>query len=255
MRYLIKKIIIKMLLLLLVAVIPIAMYIFIEDDVQLTWNINAIREMNKYTIVAEFFPEKEKLSVSQNVEYVNDTNKRMDKLFFHFNNIIIPDKALYQEIEESVYEKKPPYKIGEIEYIKIKNKKADFKIVDKNNSILMIILDKELEIDDKVTIEIKYNTIISHLVSNTNEGKKVYNLSNCFPTIVRYNNGWEFETTNDNESDQYINYFIVDIVVPEGFEVKASGRLIEKIKVKGNYNFKFQDQGTLGYNVNIISTK
>lgn len=253
---LLKKIILRLFMLLLVVVLPIATYIFIEDDVQLAWNINSIKEMNKYTIIAEFFPEQEKLSVMESIEYMNKTDKSTDKLFFHLNKILAFNTKLCQDIEEELdYKEESSYKIGKIEYVRIKDKNADFKIIGKDNNVLMVNIDKKLEKDDKVMIEIKYETIISHLAKATNEGTLKYMLSSWYPTAIRYNNGWELESVyKNNELFDDINYFFVDIIVPEGFEVEASGRLIEKIKIKRNQHFRFQDQGTLKFNVNIIST-
>lgn len=258
MESLIKKIIIKILLLLLVVAIPIATYIFIEDDVQLTWNINTIKEMDKYTVKAEFFPDQEKLSVLENVEYINKTEKSIDKLFFHLDNTIMSENILHQGVEEKAPNigEKLLCKVGVIEYVKLRNKKADYKIMGKNNSLLMVILDKELEEGNKVDIEIKYETDISHLASTTNEGTTEYMLSNWYPIAAEYNNGWELESIyKKGKIDDLANYYLVNMIVPEGVKVEASGRLIEKIKVKDKYNFKFQDQGTLSFKVNIISTK
>ncbi|SCG84472.1 peptidase M1 membrane alanine aminopeptidase [Proteiniborus sp. DW1] len=258
MKYLIKKIIIKILLLLLVAAVPIALYIFIEDDVQLTWNINTIKEMNKYTIKAEFFPAQEKLSVLENIEYINKTNKSIDKLFFHLNEIIMLENVKYQDVGEksSNKEEKLLTKIGVIEYVKVRNKKASYKIVGKNNSLLMVNLDKELEEGNKLDIEIKYEMDISHLAHISKEGTTKYILRNWYPIAAEYNNGWKLETTyKKNKPDDVTNYYLANIIVPEGVKVEALGRLIEKVKVKGKYNFKFQGQDTLGFNVNIISTK
>ncbi|WIV12514.1 hypothetical protein [Proteiniborus sp. MB09-C3] len=255
---LIKSIVLKMFLLLLVVALPIATYIFIEDDVQLTWNINNIKEMNKYTIIAEFFPEKERLEIIENVQYINKANKSMDKLFFHFNSTLKANEKLCQDFEEELATKEGgmSYKIGEIEAIKIRNKKVDFKIIGKDKNLLMISLDKELEKDDKVIIEIKYSIIVSHMISTTNDGTVKYMLSSWYPIAAQYNNGWELEPTyGSNELGEGTNYYFVEIIVPEEFKVETSGRLVEKIKKKQNYFFKFQDQGTLDFNVNIISTK
>ena len=258
MGYLLKKILVKLLLLLLVVVIPITTYIFIKDDVQLAWNINTIKEMDKYTIHAEFFPEQEKLSVLEKIEYINKTGVRIDKMLFYINDIISSYNLPYQNIREEKHNEadRLPFKVGEIEYVKVGNKKADFKIIGKRNSILMVNLHKELAEEDKVNIEVKYELNTSHLISTTDKGTIKYMLRNWYPSVAPYNNGWELEPSHRNsELHEDASYFVVDVVVPEGYEVESESRLIEKIKVKDKYHFKLQDQGTLSFNVNIISTK
>lgn len=253
---LLKKIILRLFLLILIVALPIATYVFIEDDVQLTGNINSIKEMNKYNIVAEFFPEQEKLSVLENIEYVNKADKSTDKLFFYLNSILTFNEKLCQDIEEELENNEEAlYKIGKIEYVRIKDKNADYKIIGKENNVLMVNLDRRLEVGNKVTIEIKYETVISHLAKATNEGTVKYMLSSWYPTITQYNkeSGTEHVYKN-NEQFFEGNYFLAEVIVPEGFQVEASGRLIEKIKTKKNHHFKFQYQGTLNFNVNIIST-
>jgi len=251
-----KKITLRMLLLLLVVALPIAIYIFIEDDVQLTWNINNIKEINKYTISVEFFSEEEKLSVVENIEYINKNEKSTDKLFFYLNNVLTSNAKLCQDaIEEIENKAQARYKIGCIEYVRIKEKNMDYKIIGKNNSVLMIKLDQRLEKDDKVIIDIKYTTIISHLNKAANEGKASYILASWYPTAIQHDNGWQLETVyKSNELVCGGNYFLVDIIVPESFEVQATGRLIEKLKTKRNQHYKFQDQNISNFYINIIST-
>ncbi|WP_352420470.1 hypothetical protein [Proteiniborus sp.] len=256
MKYLLKKILLRAFLLLLILVIPIVTFIFIEDNAQITWSINNIKEMNKYTIIAEFLPEKEEIIVTEKIKYINKTSKNTDKVFFYISDILNSKGSLCQEINDELAFKEGGvlHESGEIESIKIKNKKADFKIID--NDILMINLDKKLEKSDKIDIEIKYKATVSYLSNVTNEGTVRYMLKNWYPVVAKYNNGWQLKPTYCSSSlSKNINYFLVEIIVPEEFEVEASGRLIEKTKKKRKFYYKFQDQGTLSFNVNIISTK
>ncbi len=258
MENLMRNIFFKLLVLLLIMVVPIATYIFIEDDAQLTWNINGIRGMNKYIITARFIPEKEQLYVTENIEYINKTNKSIDKVFVHIKNILMPKENLCYDLldELSIKDREKPYENEEIESVKIKNKKANFKLIGKDNDVLMINLDKKLEKNDRVVIEIKYKTIVSHLASVTNEGSVKYMLNSWYPVMVKYDNGWKLEPIyNDDNFNKNMNYFFVEIIVPEEFEAEASGRLVEKIKKKNNYHFRFQYQGALSFNINLISTK
>lgn len=253
-----KKIIFKIVILLLIIVVPIATYIFIEDDAQLTWNINGIRDMNKYIITAEFIPEKEQLYVTENIEYINKTNKSIDRVFVYIKDILNSNENLcYDLIDElSIKDGEKPHKNEEIESVKIKNKKVNFKLIGKDNDVLMINLDKKLEKNDRVTIEINYKTIVSHLASVTNGGSKKYMLNSWYPVVAKYDNGWKLESIyNDNNLNKDMNYFFVEIIVPDEFEVEASGRLVEKMKKKNNYHFRFQDQGALSFKVNLTSTK
>lgn len=258
MKDLLIKILLRVLLVLLILVVPIATYIIIEDDAQLTWSINAIKQMNKYVIFAEFFPEKEELIVTEKIEYINKTNKSIDKVFFYINDILKFNEKLCQDFADELALKEPgmPYEGEEIETVKIKNKKADFKIIGRDSNILMINLDKKLEKNDKIDIEIGYKIIISYLSVVKNEGIIKYMLNSWYPVIAKYDNGWELTTIYYNNSiSKDISYFYVELVVPEGFEVQASGKLIEKTKKNKKYHFKFQDQGALCFNVSIISTK
>jgi len=253
MKNLIKKIILKLILLFLVLAVPIATYMIIEDDVQFAGNINSIRGMNKYTIVAEFSSEYNKLSAVEKVEYINKTGKELDKLFFYLSTIKTEDE-FYKDLEDKLVsgDVENPCKIKEIKSVRIENRKVDFKLIGRDKRILMINLGTKLKEDHKITVEIEYDIVNLNFITDVNNGRKIYVLEDWYPVAARYNGGWVLEQKNYNEE---VSYYFVEMIVPEGFEVNSSGRLIEKIKRKGNYHFKFYSRSALGFNVNIVSTK
>lgn len=258
MKNLLKKFFLKIFLLTIILVVPVAMYVFIEDNAQLTWNINSIKEMNKYAIIAEFHPEKEELVVVEKIEYRNKTNKSIDKVFCYVDDILNRNEKVCQDFSEELIIKEGgiSYEGNVIESVKIKNKNVDFKIIGSKSNVLMINLDEKLKKDDKLTIEIKYKIIVSHLASVTNEKTLRYMLNKWYPIIAQYDSGWKLESTYYvSSSKRDVNYFFVEITVPKGFEVEASGRLVEKTRRKTNYCFSFQDQGAENFLVNIISTE
>lgn len=253
MKELLKKIMMKSVLLFLVLAVPIVLYMIIEDDVQMAWNINSIKEMNKYIIAAEFSSEHNKLSVTEKVEYINKTGKELNKLFFYLSTMK-NEKDFYEDLEDKLVSGnvESPCKIKEIKSIKIDDKKADFKLIGMDRQILMINLDTRLKEDHKITVEIEYDIVNLDYAADVSNGKKIYILEDWYPIIAEYNGRWILEPKNYNEE---VNYYFVEIIVPEGFEVNSSGRLVEKIKKKGNYHFKFYTKSASSFNVNIISTK
>lgn len=240
-----RNLILKVVLLLLIIVIPIAIYIFISDDVQITWNINSIKEMNKYTIAAKYIPKDGTLTVKEQIEYINKTDTNIEKVFLYINNITIREET----IEEMISLEGNDLQIREV---KIKGKNSDYKIIGKNKSILMINLGSLLGKEEKILIEIDYNVNISKLGITTNEGETKYFLNNWYPVIAWYNKGWQLENVYNNKD---INYFYVEVQVPEGFKVNAPGRLIEKIKKKDGYSFIFQNQGAINFWIDIVWIK
>lgn len=245
MKKLFQKLIHKIIILLLILATPIVIYVFTSDDVQITWNINSIKEMNKYTIITKYISKSEGLYVKEQIEYINKTNKNIQKVFLYINNINIRKEA----IEEIVSLEGKEF---QIKRVRAKGKNLDYRIIGKDKNILMVNLDNELEKEDKIIIEIDYDVNISKLDLITNEGEIKYSLDNWYPIIAYYNKGWHLENTYDNKDK---NYFYVEIEVPEGFKVNASGRLIEKIKKKGGNCFIFQNKGTINFWIDIISTK
>lgn len=248
MKNLIKRILSRIIILFIIVIIPILTYFFIDDDVQITWNINQIREMNRYIITAEYSVEEEKLAVIEKIEYINNVGKDIDKLFFHINRDLKVNGQINNLSKDKVHkEKKTIY----IESVKVKNRGTSFKQIGTNEDILMVKLNEKLKDKDRITIEIKYNIKITNFDFAYEEGQLKCELYNWYPLVAEYDNGWKLDSNQyNNNFDIENSYYYAEIMVPEDFKIESTGKVIkEAIKSKKNY-YIVQGKGVL--NIKII---
>ena len=133
---------------------------YVENDAMKIVNNKSI---NNYIIDVVFDDKAKKIKCNQNITYVNNTGKTLDKIYMHIYPNAFSDKKICP-FEKSEIEKAYPNGFDE-GYIEIKNilnngNKLEHNIKGEKNDILEIVLDKNLNDGEKYSIDIKYDVKI-----------------------------------------------------------------------------------------------
>lgn len=235
----------KSIALMLITILPIAIYIYIEDSIHFTWNINNSENINKYMTIVEINPENKEMYINQKIEYVNNTNKELDKIFFYLFSQSIDDdicSVLKSELDYQVHQDKKS-RILNIRSIKGKGKALNYNIIGKKRNILMVNLGSQIKEGQKVDIEINGVLNFPHIVDKTSDGRAVYDIINWYPVIAQYDNGWILDI--DEEYNKIISYdkeyHLVEIILPEDTYAKGSGYLIDEERKGDKKHLTYED--------------
>lgn len=205
----------------------------INNDVA-TINTVSQKSMNRYTIDVVFEDESKRLMCNQNIEYINNTKDNLDKIYFH----IYPNafsKREFAPFEKGEIKKAYPNGFNE-GYIDIKNiinnnKKLSYKIIGDKNDILEITLDKPLEPESKVSIDMKYNVKIPNSEGRFGYGDNTINITNWFPiACVNDDRGWNlksYETVGDPFYSETSDFY-VKMLLPSKYQMGSTGKVVKK---------------------------
>ena len=199
-----------------------------------TFNIVEEKSINQYTIDVVFDDESKRLMCNQNIEYINNTNTDLDKLYFH----IYPNafsKKEYAPFEKN--EMKQAYPNGFNEgYIDIKNvlskgEQLSYEISGDKNDLLSIKINTPLKPGEKISIDMKYNVKIPNSEGRFGYGKNTVNVTNWFPiACVHDERGWNlkgYEAVGDPFYSETSN-FDVSILLPRKYKISCTGNISEQ---------------------------
>jgi len=242
----IKKILMKVIALIFITILPIAMYIYIEDDIQFTWNLNDTDNINRYIINVEIKPENKEMYIDEKVEYVNNTKGELDKIYFYlFPQSIGTDDVcqdLKGELREQIIQGNNNSVMLNIKSIKRKGKKLDYKIIGKKQNIIMVKLDTQIKNGQKIDIEIKGVLDFPHVADKTSDGRNVYDIINWYPVIAQYDHGWILDTDERHIETTYSDeeHHLVEIILPEAADVNTPGDLIDEQRMGDKKHLIYQ---------------
>ncbi|MGF7059231.1 hypothetical protein [Brassicibacter mesophilus] len=248
MSIIIKKILMKFVALMFITILPIALYIYIEDDIQFAWNINDANNtnnLNKYIMTVEVKPENKEMYVNEKVEFVNNTKKQLDKIYFYlFPQSIRTDDIcldLKSELGEQILKNEEPIML-DIRSIKRKGKILSYNIIGKKQNILMVKLDTQIKEGQKIDIEINGVLEFPHVTDKTSDGRAIYDIINWYPVIAQYDHGWILDTDGEHIEAVYSDeeYYLVEIIVPYGADVSIPGDLIDEKRKGDKKHFTYQ---------------
>ncbi len=128
-----------------------------------------------------FNDKDKKIECNQNITYINNTNKTLDRYMHIYPNAFSNRKICPFEKEDQAY----PNGFNE-GYIKISNilnsnSKLKYNIVGDKNDVLEIILDKELKSGQKYSIDMKYTVKLPNCLGRFGYGDNTINITNWFP--------------------------------------------------------------------------
>ena len=191
------------------------------------------KKLNKYNIDVILEDEVKRLKCNQNIEYVNNTNSKLRSLYFH----IYPNafsKEEFAPFEKTQMNQAYPNGFNEgyisIENIIIEGKKVNYEIQGEKNDILELKLDKPLDKNDTIYIDMKFNIKLPNSCGRFGYGQDTINITNWFPIACVYDKkGWNtksYETIGDPFYSD-INDFKVKILVPAKYILGSTGNMVE----------------------------
>ena len=191
------------------------------------------KKLNKYNIEVILEDEVKRLKCNQNIEYVNNTNSKLRSLYFH----IYPNAFSNEEFapfEKTQMNQAYPNGFNEgyisIENIIIEGKKVNYEIQGEKNDILELKLDKPLDKNDSIYIDMKFNIKLPNSCGRFGYGQDTINITNWFPIACVYDKkGWNtksYETIGDPFYSD-INDFKVKILVPAKYILGSTGNIVE----------------------------
>ena len=204
------------------------------------------REINNYIIDVVFNDKDKKIECNQNITYINNTDKTLDKIYMHiYPNAFSNSKICPFEKEEMGQAYPNGFSEG---YIKVSNilnsnSKLKYNIVGDKNDILEIILDKELKSGQKYSIDMKYTVKLPNCLGRFGYGDNTINITNWFPIACVYDeNGWNLESYSTIGDPFYsdTSNFSVNILVPEKYDLACTGSVIDEKESKGKKLYKLQ---------------
>ncbi|RDY25780.1 M1 family peptidase [Romboutsia weinsteinii] len=190
--------------------------------------------------------ESKRLLCNQNIEYVNNTDTTLEKVYFH----IYPNafsKKEFAPFEKDEMEKAYPNGFNE-GYIDIKNilnndKKLEYKIKGDKYDVLEVNLGRQLKPNEKISIDLKYNIKIPNSVGRFGYGDNTINITNWFPIACVYDErGWNLKSYESVGDPFYseTSDFNVKMLVPKKYKVGSSGKIINQKNDKEKVMYEIQ---------------
>ncbi|RDY23457.1 M1 family peptidase [Romboutsia maritimum] len=207
-----------------------------------TSKLEAVKNIDRYTIEAIFDDESKRLMCNQNVEYVNNTDKDLDKVYFH----IYPNafsKKEFAPFEKEEMKKAYPNGFNE-GYIDIKNilnngNKLSYEIKGDKNDLLEIKLGKNIKPNEKISIDMKYNVKLPNSLGRFGYGDNTINVTNWFPiACVNDDRGWSLKSYESLGDPFYSDTsdFYVKLLAPRKYKIGSTGKVTNE-KFDSNRGF------------------
>lgn len=205
-----KKLIIKLISLAIVTILPIGIYLYTNDNSKYIFNYKPNINRNKYIIIAEFKPEERQLDIKQRVSFTNNFSEKTDRVYFH----LCPDGFNSGYIN--------------IKNIKVNGKNNKFRLIGKSKSILMVYLFNPINTGEKIYIDITASVKLSDSMEYLGPSYYTYNIINWYPILVTYeDNKWNLNSYNYDISNYHVEF-----IIPKGYTVASTGRIIKKAELK-----------------------
>ena len=201
-----------------------------END---TMQIVDDKQINNYIIDVVFNDKDKIIECNQNITYVNNTGKTLDKLYMHiYPNAFSDSETCPFEKEEMEQAYPNGFNRGYIDILNIlnSNKKLKYNITGDKKDILEIQLDKELKKGEKCSIDMKYNVKLPNCLGRFGYGDDTINITNWFPIACVYDEkGWNLGSYSAIGDPFYsdTSNFTINILIPSKYEFASTGSIIE----------------------------
>ena len=169
---------------------------------------------DKYEMNIDFDNTKHIIKGSAHITITNKTNTSLDEIHIRNYTANITDSKFTN--------------------FKISDKKIKTHTDEKDKSIILVPLNKKLKPDKTITVSLEFETTIPKRQDKFGyavfEGKEIYNLSTCFPTLSLFDGKTWYdhpyiESFGESNVSHLSNYSVV-VTTPKGFSVIATGNEI-----------------------------
>lgn len=208
--------------------------------------IPEIESVNEYEIDAAFYEEEKTIEGTEKVTYTNKSSNNIKAIYFHiYPNVFKLKETVPFEENEMNRAYLDGFEPGYININSVKSSKGDlsFLVIGKGNSILKVNLDEELESGEKTKIYIDFMVKVPPAYGRFGFGKNTVNLGNWYPIAsVMDEAGWNLDpyySIGDPFFSDISNYRVV-MTMPPNYVLAATGDLIKKESIDGNYRWTFE---------------
>lgn len=201
----------------------------------------------KYEIECEF--DGEKIVGKEKVTFYNFTENAFDTLKFNlFANAFRKD-AKYSPVSTQYYFK--AYENGEsygeesIKKVTEKGEPLEFSVCGEDLNLLCVTLKNQVFPNERVTVEIEFETVLADVIARTGINSKTVNLANFYPVLCGIENGAFYECVYYSVGDPFFSDpadYNVTFTFNKKYTVASSGEFCssftENEKVTAKYLIK-----------------
>lgn len=198
-----------------------------------------INNINHYKIDVQFNPDEKIYIGNQEVLYVNNEKVPLNEVHFHLYPNAFKDKEtapfLFDDFSRAYPDGFTPGYIN-INKVMIDNKKVNYSISGKGNTILKVPLEEPIKPNEKISIYMEYEVKMPPAQDRFGYGKNTYNFGNWYPVAAVYDDeGWNLDPYYSIGDPFYSDTSIynVKITAPKDIEVASSGNIIS-VETKDN---------------------
>ncbi len=175
----------------------------------------------KYHIDVELLHELNRLEGLEKITYINNSPDSLSILFFH----LYINK--FKNFHRSANSSRQSFGYQEIIYLQ-DNDGHDLEY-EIQGTVMKIILDETVCPADSVLLTIRFNTVLPEAGERFGHYGDHFDVGNWYPVPAVYDSrGWHTDQHYDGEFYQEWGNFQVNITVPAGFVVGASGVLLNQ---------------------------
>ena len=205
-------------------------------------NNNYFQQNVNYKITVELNDSKHELSAYETIKYTNNSNNKLDTLYFHlWPNAYKDLETSYGKEKTNAKDKKyvlnQEFYSGYIDSLdfKIDNKTVKYYLHPKFKDVAILVLNQSIHPGQTINICTPFRVIIPRSYSRLGYTEESFQITQWYPKPAVYDiNGWHYFPYRD-QGEFYSEYgtFEVNITVPKQYIVASTGNL-ETVKNENN---------------------
>lgn len=211
-------------------VLPLGIYIYLNEDVQTTLKANIDYDLDKYIIEAELLPDENTIAVFQKIMFENKMDRSLEKIYM----IAYPNHI-------------------EIEKLLINKEKVSFKVIGKDKNLIMILPHEKIQQGEVLSIELSYKVNMKRFYDDIDMEK--YILRDWYPIIPPLNEkGWTLESSFSKGPYEHRRNYSIKIVLPGNYIIDNGVNALNTSKIDEKRKVYYL-QGVKSENISLIIEK
>ena len=217
----------------------------------LKFELPFVRNIANYKLSAELNPDLKLIEVSEQIEWINETNHKTNEILLHlYANGYKSNRTLFARQFPITEETSTSLNITKLS---LDNKiyKLEYIHPDEMNpydsTVGRISLDREVLPGDTIRIQIDYSMKIPRSIKRMGyaTGRNFFFVSQWFPKVGVFENGEWICSPYYPNTNFYSDFgmYDVEIKVPVNYEVASTGVQESKIKIGDKITYVFRQQG------------
>lgn len=191
------------------------------------------KNLTTYSMDVVFCDDEKKLSVVQQVEYVNNTSCNLTYLCFNLYGMAFSENATIKPYSKTKIDECFPNGVNYgdmiIKAVAVDNRNVDVLLVGEDNNALKVELINELKKNERVDITIEYELYLANCAHRLGYNAGKVNLGNWYPIVAVFENGeFNIEPYYSNGDPFYseVANYDVSIAYSESYTLLSTGNLI-----------------------------